>query len=572
MAAAHISCEVTRVALIVVAGDPARAMKVTEELFPDAEITLVTMVELKNATPISVLRRLRRIGAKILVLCYENIEVLDERPFHELAARAMGASELVVVDPSGRSRHRPLSTMPLRIVLRITTDAVFGSILLAAVNTVLPLLGRHRSRTPAFHQEGDDKQNAFDLAYLRSLGQSTATNIGGSASHSVGIVRAFGDLGYNIRVISRPPVPEFGHRKVKVTTVPYRPTTLKVHPLSDLENHLRFLWQSWRLLASDPPRAVYQRHTRFDPSGSILALLLGRPLILEHEGSEELMAASGDPTPCLRTLRACERLNHRVASVVVAVSEEVRADLARRRGVPGEKIIVCPSGVDSSRFSPRSGGQQRREELGISPETTIVGFSGTFEPWHGTETLAEAILRLPAEADLCFLFIGDGAGRTRIQVQLAEARHMCVFVGLVSLSEMPSYLDACDVLVCPTTPMPGSTEFFGSPTKLFEYMAVEKPIIASNIGQVATVIRHEENGFLIPTRDPTALAEAILRLLHDDELRMRLGRAAREDVVRKYNWNRNAKAIREQILVSSHRTSESLRNLRNRQETSVRPE
>jgi glycosyltransferase involved in cell wall biosynthesis len=571
MAAANISPEVIRVALVVVAGDPARAMKVTEELFPDAEITLVTMGELKNATPIGVLRRLRRISAEILVLCYKNIEVLDERPLHELAARAMGARELVVVDPSGRSRHRAVSGMPLRIVLRITTDAVFGSMLLAAVNTVLPLLGRQRSRRPAF-REDDDEQNSLDLVYLRSLGQSTATNIGGSASHSVGIVRAFGDLGYNVRVISRPPAPEFNHRKVTVTIVPYRPTTLKVHPLSDLENHLRFLWQSWRLLVRSPPHGVYQRHTRFDPSGSILALLLGRPLILEHEGSEELMAASGDPTPCLRTLRACERLNHRVASMVVAVSEEVRADLVQRRGVPGEKIIVCPSGVDSTRFAPGSGGQQRREELGIPTNTTVVGFSGTFAPWHGTETLAEAILQLPAEADLCFLFIGDGEGRTRIQLQLAEARQMCVFVGLVSLGEMPSYLDACDVLVCPTTPMPGSTEFFGSPTKLFEYMAAEKPIIASNIGQIATVIRHDENGLLIPARDPTALAEAIFRLLRDAELRMRLGRAAREDVARKYGWTRNAKMITERVLLSSQRTSESLQNLRNRQETSVRPD
>jgi glycosyltransferase involved in cell wall biosynthesis len=550
---------VTRVVLIVVAGDPVRAVKVTEELFPAALIDLVTFAELKYQSRVTALRRLRRNQAQALVLCYETIELLDERPLHELAARAMGASQLVLVDPSGRTKQCSLSRPPLRIALRLAGEAIFGAMLLASVNMTLPLLGRRRHRDGVHWRgrSGGPSNGPVDVAYVRSLGQPTVSNVGGTASHTVGIVRALADLGHDVQVISRPPAPDFEDPRVTVTIVPYRSTFFRIHPLSDLENHLRFLWRSRRLLSRARPTLLYQRHTRFDPSGAVLALLLDCPLVLEHEGSEELMAESADPTPCLRTLRVCERFSHRVASVVVAVSDEVRTDLVQHRGVPARKVIVNPSGVDASRFAPRSGGAERRSSLGIAPDTTVVGFSGTFGPWHGTDILVDAILRLSTDDDFCFLFIGDGEGRAAAELQLAEADHNRIFVGLVSLGEMPSYLDACDILVCPTTPMPGHTDFFGSPTKLFEYMAAEKAVVASNLGQMTEVIRNEENGLLVPPGDSTALADAIVRLTRDVELRTRLARAAREDVLRSYSWAKNATAIIEYFQANSRQAGET---------------
>jgi glycosyltransferase involved in cell wall biosynthesis len=540
---------VAHVALVVVSGDPVKATELTRTIYPAAGIELIMMAELKYGSRLGALRRLRRANADALVLSYADIDSIDERSLHELAAWATGASHLVLLDPSGRIKSRSISGSLLRMMPRLAGQAIVGALLLAAINSIFPLVGRgngrqssrlHRLRHPA-------ELGGSDIAYVRSIAQASMTNIGGTASHTVGIVRAFGDLGQDVHVISRPPPPDFDHPRARVTVIPYSPTFLKTHPFSDLENHLRFLYRAWKLLSHDRPQFLYQRHTRFDPSGSILALLLDRPLVLEHEGAVELTAESADPTPCMRTLRTCERLNHRVASLVVAVSEEVRIDLLRHRGVPPEKVVVNPSGVDASRFAPGSGGSEQRNALKIAPETTVVGFSGTFGPWHGVETLVDAILTLPAEDDLCFLFVGDGEGRAAAQLRLDDARHTCVFVGLVSLGEMPGYLDACDILVCPTTPMPGHTEFFGSPTKLFEYMAAEKAIVASDIGQVAQVIRHEENGLLIPTRDPAALADSIIRLAHDVALRKRLARSAREGVLKSYSWTKNAEVVLQRI-------------------------
>jgi glycosyltransferase involved in cell wall biosynthesis len=546
MAAPNVSrAPVARVALIVISGDPAEATQLASSVFPSAEIEPIPMTELKYGSRLSAYRRLRLARADVLALAYADIEAIEERSLHELAARAMGASQLVFLDSRGRVKKRATTGRVLRMAPKLLGQVMVGAILLAVVNVAFPLLGRstRHFRRLRYASSGSSRRGRTNIAYIRSIGQATKTNIGGSASHTVGIVRAYGDLGHEVHVISRPPAPEFDHPRARVTIVPYRPTVLRIHPLSDLENHLRFLYSAYRQLNRERPDMLYQRHTRFDPSGALLGLLLRRPLVLEHEGAVELMAETADPTPCLRTLRTCERLNHRVASLIVAVSDEIKDDLLENRQVPAAKVVVSPSGVDSSRFIPGSGGIERRRQLGIPSGSIVVGFSGTFGPWHGVEVLVDAILKLSADVEFCFVFVGDGEGRGPAQLRLADAHHTCIFVGLVSLAEMPSYLDACDILVCPSTPMFDQTQFFGSPTKLFEYMAAGKAIVASDIGQVAEVIRHEENGLLLPTRDPMALAEALTRLAQDRNLRERLGLSAREEVLKSYSWTKNAKVV-----------------------------
>jgi len=105
---------------------------------------------------------------------------------------------------------------------------------------------------------------------------------------------------------------------------------------------------------------------------------------------------------------------------------------------------------------------------------------------------------------------------------------------------MPSYLSACDVLVSPHTAQADGGEFFGSPTKLFEYMAMGRPIVASAVGQIAQVLRDGDSALLVPPDDPAALSAAILRVVDDPCLRQRLGAAARLDAERHFTWQQHA--------------------------------
>jgi glycosyltransferase involved in cell wall biosynthesis len=108
---------------------------------------------------------------------------------------------------------------------------------------------------------------------------------------------------------------------------------------------------------------------------------------------------------------------------------------------------------------------------------------------------------------------------------------------------MPSYLSACDVLVSPHGKQADGGEFFGSPTKLYEYMAVGRPIVASDLGQIAEVLTDGESALLVPPDDPRALAGAIVRLVDDSCLRLRLGNAARAAAEARHTWRHNAQRV-----------------------------
>jgi glycosyltransferase involved in cell wall biosynthesis len=180
----------------------------------------------------------------------------------------------------------------------------------------------------------------------------------------------------------------------------------------------------------------------------------------------------------------------------------------------------------------------------------VIGFIGTFGKWHGAEMLARAFARLAAERPdlrgrIRLLMIGDGLTRPEAERALREAgaADRAVFTGLVPQDQGAAHLAACDILASPHVVNPDGSRFFGSPTKLFEYMAMGRPIVASKLDQIGDVLREDETALLVPPGDAAALARALATLVADADTRRRLGDAARRDAVAKHSWTAHVRRI-----------------------------
>jgi glycosyltransferase involved in cell wall biosynthesis len=203
------------------------------------------------------------------------------------------------------------------------------------------------------------------------------------------------------------------------------------------------------------------------------------------------------------------------------------------------RLRIVPNGVDCSKFTPSTNGAGLREKLNLTDKFTIL-FVGALTQWHrykGLEVLLNAVkLALRETNRLSLLVVGEGELRAhysslscRIGVDACT-----VFAGNVDDIELPAYYSACDVLVLPSL---DNSEGFG--LTLLEANATGKPVIASNVGGIPSVVRHGYNGLLVPPNDPKALSEAILTLSRDPKRSREMGQNGRR-VAEAHDWKRTA--------------------------------
>lgn len=371
---------------------------------------------------------------------------------------------------------------------------------------------------------------------------------GGSVGHVAGVANAFAEMGYDLSFISAADLAGIDKSKTPVHVV--RP-----HPwfrdnftgLLELAYNEIGVGRIFALVEQIKPDLVYQRYSKNNYLGVILSTRYNVPFILEYNGSFVWMERHwGKGSRFSGTTEAIEMCNLLAADLIVVVSKPMKDELVSR-GIDEKKILVNPNGVDATSFHPEVDGSGVRRAYGLG-DKQVVGFIGTFGPWHGAEVLAKAIRPAVAENDdLHFLFVGDGVKMDEVRSIISKdgVGDFVTFTGLVPQSDAPRYLAACDILASPHVPNPDGTPFFGSPTKLFEYMAMGKAIVASDLEQIGEILRHQETAWMVRPGDATDLAHGILCLAQDAELRQRLGAKAREEVVARYTWQRNVQRVLE---------------------------
>jgi glycosyltransferase involved in cell wall biosynthesis len=214
-------------------------------------------------------------------------------------------------------------------------------------------------------------------------------------------------------------------------------------------------------------------------------------------------------------------------------------------------VLVNPNGVDVDALARyREGSPETWRRRAGLPDRPTVGFVGTFGAWHGVELLPALVAAVP---EVQWVLIGGGGLLPQVAAEI-ERRGLgdrAILTGVIDHERALEMLAASDVCISPHVPNPDGSPFFGSPTKLFEYMGLARPIVASDLDQIGEVIQDGRSGLLCPPGDVQAAAAAVQRLLGDAALRQRLAAGALERAATVYSWRAHARRILDALQAGS---------------------
>ena len=307
------------------------------------------------------------------------------------------------------------------------------------------------------------------------------------------------------------------------------------------------------------PAYIYERLCLGNSTAALLSAEFGVPYIVEYNGSEISMRRSFEGSGYVFEAEylEAEALAFEQATLISVVSAEVRTDLVSR-GVDPAKILVNPNGVDLEVYAPPLSSEREsiRRDVGFEPSDRVIGFTGTFGGWHGIDVLSEAIPRVcQAAPGAKFLLIGDGHFKHLVDRAVASfgLEQRVVFAGRVAQAEGARLLKACDVYVSPHSTHMIDSKFFGSPTKVFEYMALGGGIVASDLEQIGQVLSPaltseeaargtgvtRERAVLCAPGDVEQFVQGAVALAAQPDLARALGRNARQAALDHYSWTRH---------------------------------
>lgn len=368
----------------------------------------------------------------------------------------------------------------------------------------------------------------------------------GSHTHTSAFAASFGKLcrekGIDFSVLAPPPqelapVPPADSPVAKIKNWLAR---FYLRDIKRLLQELKRYPREKKFLQADPPDLVIMRH---DGKPSILwaAGKLGIPLVAEINAPDrEAINAHYRHIPGLSRIFSCRHTLARVRGAYTVSS--VLADHLRSLAPSTVPIAVVPNGADPAVFDHQLSGQPARRAHGIPSDAMVIGFVGSFLPWHGVPQLFEAFEKLLSKTtkNLWLMLVGQRNQTVEKLLQRAADggyKERVVFTGHLPRREIPQVVAAFDIAVMP------NSNWYGSPLKLFEYMAMAKAVAMVDTPPIAEVLRHEQDGLLFPANDVDAMADTLLRLAESDALRERLGKSAHRQLCEHYTWDHNAEQV-----------------------------
>jgi len=406
------------------------------------------------------------------------------------------------------------------------------------------------------------------LCYV--LHNSLPYSSGGYATRAHGLVTGLRSVGIETICITRPGYPFDVKPDLEGTELPDADEidNIQYHRLWEpkrggnaLSRYVRGAADAFeRKFRLDRPAIVIAASAHLSALPALIAARrLGLPFIYEVRGFWEITRLSREPEfarrPYFHVQKLMEAEVANASDHVFTLTAPMKAELVER-GVPAEKISLLPNSCNPERFLPRGRDPDLAARLGIPGDVPVIGYIGTFVQYEGLDHLAEACAILRTRGlEFRLLLVGNedtsNKGRGPITERIEQIAHgggfadWLIMPGRVPHDEVEAYYSLIDIAPFPRKPQP-VTEMV-SPMKPLEALAMEKAVVVSSVRALVEFISHGETGVIFDKGNVTALADALSGLVGDSAMRKRLGKAAREWVIKERTWSATADRARQAI-------------------------
>jgi glycosyltransferase involved in cell wall biosynthesis len=368
---------------------------------------------------------------------------------------------------------------------------------------------------------------------IRVLRVIARLNVGGPALHVSYLSRELDRIGYETTLVAGSIGGNEGSMDYVAEELGVEPLYVpelqrEIEPAADARavRHLRQIIREVR------PDILHTHTAKAGAVGRTAALMAGRarPKVVVHTFHGHVLRGYFSPWKT-ELFRRLERRLAAATDALIAVSPEVKDDLVALGVAPPEKITVIRLGLDldARLAAPRDAREMLRQELGIPADRFVVAWLGRMTEIKRADILLDAFARLRQQTDAAeLLVVGDGPLRGELErratgLGLAGA---CHFTGF--RSDVGAVYAASDAVV-----LTSANE--GTPVSVIEAQAAGLPVVSTDVGGVRDVVVEGTSGFVVPAGDVEAVADRLMRLAGDRELRERLGRAGRERAGARYS-------------------------------------
>jgi len=264
------------------------------------------------------------------------------------------------------------------------------------------------------------------------------------------------------------------------------------------------------IIASSPPYTV-------GISGMVLGKLKKTPFVFEVRDlwPESIIQLGQVKNKFLiKILEYIELMMYRSASLIIGISDPF-VDFISAKGIEKEKIKIIKNGVNLDLFQPRALDLELKKSLGLESKF-VISYFGTFGLAQGLVTILETAERLKNNSDIQFLLIGNGADREKL-LNFKDKFNLenVTILKPIPKEELVSYYSISDLMLVPLR----NLTLFNSalPSKMFEIMAMGKPIVHTVDGEARRLLEKEGIGRYVEAENPDKLAESILKITNDSE-------------------------------------------------------